>query len=101
MVLDGIEDVVDGVLQRVEVLSALKAQSGFRDNQEHLLFEGMLPPILVVGMGRSFELRVHLLPIVAALERVVDEALLQLDVALSSGHDFTHPSDVMLQQVLV
>ena len=39
------------------------------------LLEGGLPLILVVGMRQSFALRIHLLPVVAALEGVVDGTL--------------------------
>ena len=76
----------------------------WRENWEHLLLEGGLPLILVVGMRQSFALRIHLLPVVAALEGVVDGTLhsfLQLDVGLGSGQNFTRSSDVMLYQMFI
>ena len=60
-------------------------------------------PILVGGMDRNFTLRVHLLSVIAALEGVVDgtfHSLLQLDIGLGSGQDFTHSSNALLQQCL-
>ena len=44
------------------------------------------------------------LPVIAALEGVVGGTLhsfLQLDVRLGSTQDFTHPSNVMLQQIFI
>jgi len=44
------------------------------------------------------------LPVIAALEGVVGGTLhsfLQLDVRLGLTQDFTHPSDVMLQQIFI
>ena len=55
-------------------------------------------------MGRSLAPRVYLFFIITAFERVVDGTLhnlLQLNVRLGPGHDFTHPIDVMLQQMFV
>jgi len=72
------------------------------ENREHLLLEGGLPPILVIGVGQSRALRV--LSIIDAFERVVDITLynlFQLNVRLFPGQDFTYPSAVILQQVLV
>ena len=75
----------------------------WRENRERLYLEGGLSPILVADMGQSLTLRVHLLSIIVTPERVVNgtlHSLLQLNVRLGSGQDFTHPCDVMLQQVL-
>ena len=71
-----------------------------RENQERLLLKGGLPPILIAGMGWSLALRVYLLSVTAAFERVVDLTLhifLQLNVRLGLGQDFTHMCDIVLQ----
>ena len=73
-----------GSLIMVKCCSPLKAWNEFRENREYLLLEGGLPLILVAGMGRSLVLRVHLLPVIATFERVVDgtlHSLLQLNVS--------------------
>ena len=75
LVLDGIEDFIDGEPKWGEVL--------FRP-------EGRLPSILVAGVGRILALSVHLLFLIVAFERVVDEilhSLLQLNEG--SARDMT------------
>ena len=55
--------------------SALKGSEWiWEENRECLLLDGVMPPVLVAGMG-WFALVVHLLPIVGALEGVVDRTL--------------------------
>ena len=70
LVLDGIEDVVDGKPQRGEVL--LRSEWIWRENQERLLLEDGLLPVLVVGMGRSLAMRAHPFFVIAVFEKVVD-----------------------------
>ena len=54
LVLDGIEDVVDGEPQRGEVLLHSEDSKWiWGENREHLLLEGGLPLILMAGMGWS------------------------------------------------
>jgi len=91
LVLDGVEDFVDGKPQQDEVLFCSKSSEWiWKENRERLLLEDGLPLILVAGMGRSFTLRVHLLSFTAAFERMIDRtlhSLLQLNVRL--GRDRT------------
>ena len=56
-----------------------------REDREHLLLEGGLPPILITDMGRSLVLRVCFLSAMVVLERVIDgtlHSLLQLNVIM-------------------
>ena len=80
--------------------SVLKFWDGFGERTGNVSFVGWLPPILLTSMGWSFMSQLRLLSIATAFERLVDKVLhcfFQLDVRLGSGHDITHPSDVLLQ----
>ena len=105
MVLDDIKDLIDGEHRQGKVLFSFEGSEWIqRGNRERMLLEGELPPIMVAGMGQSLVLWVCLLSTKAPFKRLVDGtlcSLLQLNVRLGPGQDFTHPRDVVLQQVLV
>ena len=105
LVIDGTEDFVYEDPQRGEVLFYSEGSKWIlRENQERLLLEGRLPLILIISMHRSLPLRVHLLFVIVAFERVVDgtlHSLLQLNARLASKQDLTHSCDIMLQQIFV
>ena len=104
LAFDTTEDFVDGEPQWGEVLFHPEGSKWIRrENRESMLLEGGLPLILVSGMGWNLSLRVRLLSVVVTLEGVVDETIhsfLQLKLRLDSRQDFTHPSDVILQEIL-
>jgi len=91
LILDGIEDFVNREPQRSEVLFHLEGLNWIQwEDQEHMSFVGWLPPIRITGIDWGFVLRLQLLSVIAAFERLIDRAFhcfLHLDVRLGSEHN--------------
>ena len=58
LILDGVEDLVDGEPQRSGILFRLEGSEGtWREDRERLTLEGKLPPVQILGIGGGFVLR--------------------------------------------
>jgi len=76
LVLENTKHFVNGEPQWDEVMFRLEGlEWTWREDRERLLLEGGLSPILIIGIGWSLALRVHLLYIIIMFEREVDGAL--------------------------
>ena len=88
LVLDGIEDLVDGESQQSEMMFRSESSEwDWREDWEPLSLEGKLPPVQVLGIGRGFVRRLRLSSIVTMFRNIIKESLhclLQLNVGLIS-----------------
>ena len=88
LVLDGVEDFVDGDYKWSELLYRLVVQSRLGERIGSAYSSRQVTPGSNLGMGESFVRRLGFSSIFTMLSRVINESphcLLQLDVGLSSG----------------